>query len=261
MYQAYWGLERSPFTPAVARVALAASPIHTEALARLDFLRENRCPLGLLLGPAGSGKSAVLAEYAKQAARGGALVACANAAAADELHLLVPLAIGLQIDSQGDARQIWQRLSDRVEELKLEGLTALVLLDDLDRATPGTLALVERLLALPEEPFTIIASARPETAGRLGSRLLEYAALRIDLAPWTQTETREYLDTSLTRAGRAQPAFAEAGAQRLFELSGGAPRRVNQLAQLALLAGAGQKLAQIDAATIDAVQEELSVAR
>jgi len=58
-----------------------------------------------------------------------------------------------------------------------------------------------------------------------------------------------------------QPAFAENGARRLFELSGGAPRRVNQLAQLALLAGAGQKLTQIDASTIDAVEEELSVAR
>jgi type II secretory pathway predicted ATPase ExeA len=230
-------------------------------LARLDFLRENRCPLGLLLGPAGSGKSAVLAEYAERAARGGALVASANAAAADELHVLVSLAVGLLTDSQGDARQLWQRLADRAEEMKLEGLTALVLLDDLDRAAPGTLSLVKRLLALPNEPLTIVASARPETVGRLGLRLLEQTALRIDLAPWTQTETREYLDTSLTRAGRVQPAFAEAGAQRLFELSGGAPRRVNQLAQLALLAGAGQKLSLIDAETIDAVQEELSVAR
>jgi len=58
-----------------------------------------------------------------------------------------------------------------------------------------------------------------------------------------------------------QPAFDEAAARRLFELSGGAPRKVNQLAQLALLAGAGQKLVQIDRETIDAVEEELSVAR
>jgi hypothetical protein len=44
-------------------------------------------------------------------------------------------------------------------------------------------------------------------------------------------------------------------------MSGGAPRKVNQLAQLALLAGASQKLIQIDEATIEAVQEELSAAR
>ena len=37
--------------------------------------------------------------------------------------------------------------------------------------------------------------------------------------------------------------------------------QVNQLAQLALLAGASQKLIQIDEATIEAVQEELSLAR
>ena len=45
--------------------------------------------------------------------------------------------------------------------------------------------------------------------------------------------------------------------RRLFQLSGGAPRKVNQLAQLALLAGASQKLIQVDEATIEAVQEEI----
>jgi hypothetical protein len=36
---------------------------------------------------------------------------------------------------------------------------------------------------------------------------------------------------------------------------------VNQLAELSLVAGAGRSLSQIDAETIDAVQEELSVGR
>jgi hypothetical protein len=36
---------------------------------------------------------------------------------------------------------------------------------------------------------------------------------------------------------------------------------VNQLAQLALLAGAGQNLLQVGADTIDAVEEELSASR
>jgi general secretion pathway protein A len=123
------------------------------------------------------------------------------------------------------------------------------------------LALVERLLALPVAPLTVVAAARPESARRIGQRLLDHVALRIDLAPWNEDETRHYLHTSLAAAGRQQPAFNEAAERRLFELSRGAPRRVNQLAQLALLAGAGQKLVQVDAATIDAVEEELSVGR
>jgi type II secretory pathway predicted ATPase ExeA len=90
---------------------------------------------------------------------------------------------------------------------------------------------------------------------------LEQAALRIDLFPWDEVETRDYLAKSLTAVGRETSVFETSAARRLFELSGGAPRKVNQLAQLALLAGAGQALSQIDMETIDAVQEELSVAR
>jgi general secretion pathway protein A len=261
MYDAYWGLQRPVFTPAAVRQSLASSPVHAEALARLEFLCESRSPFGLLLGPPGSGKSIVLAEFAGRVARAGALVAFASAAAADELSLLVPLATGLQIPPNGDARLLWQQIADRFEEIKLEGLSAVVLIDDLDRAPAGVLLLVERLLAAGGSALTVVATARAETAKKIGSRLSDLAALRIDLATWNETETGEYLASTLSSAGRQQPAFNEAATRRLFELSGGAPRKVNQLAQLALLAGASQKLIQIDEATIEAVQEELSVAR
>jgi general secretion pathway protein A len=261
MFQAYWGLKHSPFAPAAARLDLTASAVHAEALARLDFLRESQSPFGLLLGSGGSGKSIVLAEFAARALRGGALVALASAAVNDELALLVPLAVGLEIDAGADAFVLWRRIADRLQELKLEALGSVVLFDDLDRATPNVLAVVERLVAQAGGLLTIVATARPETAGRIGPRLLEQAALRIDLSPWNEEETRYYLSKSLADAGRLQPAFDESAARRLFELSGGAPRKVNQLAQLALLAGAAQNLVQIDEGTIEAVQEELSASR
>jgi type II secretory pathway predicted ATPase ExeA len=261
MYEAYWGLQKALFSAANARESLAASPVHAEALARLDFLRESRGPFGLLLGPAGSGKSTVLAEFAELAERGGALVAMVSAAGADDSTLLASLAAGLQVTAEENAVTIWRRIVDRLDELKLENLSVLALLDDLDRAAPAGLAVVERILAVRGAAVTIVATARPETARRMGLRLLDQAALRIDLNPWNEVEVREYLTASLNSAGRSKPVFDDAAARRLFELSGGAPRKVNQLAQLALLAGAGQKLAQIDRDTIDAVQEELSASR
>jgi general secretion pathway protein A len=259
MYQAYWGLTRAPFSSAAAAQALAASPVHAEALARLDFLRDSRSLLGLLLGPAGSGKSAVLAHFAQRAARSGTAVALIPAAAAEEPHVLDRLAADLRAEGDHKPGALWSRVTERLAEMRLEGLTAVVLLDDLDRAAPSVLCLVQRLLAVPAAPLTIVATARPQSVERLGPCLLEQSALRIDLPPWNEDETRQYLQTSLANAGRAQPAFNDAALQRLFELSGGAPRKVNQLAELALLAGAGQRLPQIDADTIEAVQEELSV--
>lgn len=260
MYQNYWGLQQSIFSAAAAREALTESPVHVEALARLDFLLEGKSPCGLLLGPAGSGKTTVLAQFAEQARRGGALPAFINCCG-DDAFVLTRIATGIQAEAAGEGAQLWRPIVQRLEEIRLEGLTAVLLLDDLDRASPTILTYVEQLLSIPDAPVTVVASARPETVQRIGSRLLEQVALRIDLAPWTEGETCAYLDTSVSKAGRAQPAFDTAAVKRLFELSGGAPRRVNQLAQLALVAGAGQKLVQVDEATIDAVQEELSVAR
>ena len=71
MYESYWGLKQPLFTPSAARESLSTSPVHAEALARLDFLCESKSRFGLLLGPAGSGKSTVLAEFAKRLERQG----------------------------------------------------------------------------------------------------------------------------------------------------------------------------------------------
>jgi general secretion pathway protein A len=259
MYESYWGLQRPVFGSSAGRDALTQSPVHAEALARLEFLRESRSPIGLLIGPAGSGKTTVLGEFAHQARRSRALAA-AVPCSGDEGFALARIATGLYAEAVGDSTQLWRQIVDRLEELKLEGMSAVLLLDDLDRAA-AVVGYVEQLLAIPDAPLTVVVSARPETMGRIGSRLLDQAALRIDLAPWSEGETCAYLDTSVAKAGRQQPAFDNAAVRRLFELSGGAPRRVNQLAQLALVAGAAQKLAQVDAATVEAVEEELSLAR
>jgi type II secretory pathway predicted ATPase ExeA len=257
MYQAYWGLNRSPFSSAAARAALASSSVHAEALARLEFLCESHSPLGLLLGQSGSGKSAVLAEFADRAARSGMLVALLAAGAKDEQHLLPALAEALHVSCEGNAAEVWRRVVDLLDELRFDNLKAVVLLDDLDRAAASAQTLVERLLSLPGAPLTIVAAARPDSAGRIGTRILELATLQIELAGWSEMESRAHLERSLSAAGRVQPAFAEPAARRLFELSGGSPRRVNQLAQLALVAGASQRLAIIDDETIDAVHQEL----
>jgi general secretion pathway protein A len=64
---------------------------------------------------------------------------------------------------------------------------------------------------------------------------------------------------SLAEAGRSTPIFSEGALRRLHELTGGIPRRIKQLADLALLGGAGSNLAQIEAELIEAVYQELGI--
>jgi type II secretory pathway predicted ATPase ExeA len=263
MYQAYWGLSQSPFAPAATRKLVDQHPLCGEALARLDFLVEHRSRFGLLVGPAGSGKSLVLGEFTRRQQSAGAAATLVGATGLTGRELLLEIATewGCNPSLSADTGTLWRLATDRLAELRMEQVPAVLALDDLDAASGDALTLVERLLQVPEVELTVIAAARDESVSELGKRLLDLAELRIELALWTADDTRDYLQASLAAVGRVEPAFAERAVERLFQLSGGAPRRVGQLAQLALVAGAGQNLTQIDEQTVLAVHEELSTAR
>lgn len=261
MYDRYWGLERRPFAKTVDGEQFEASPPHAEALARLEFLRESRLPLALIIGPSGCGKTAVLREFSSRAERAGCAAIFVKVTAADEQAILAQLADGLCLADANGTWQTWRLIAERFAELRLEGRSGVVLFDDLDRAGPGALSVVERLLGLLDAPLTMVGAARPETAARIGTSILNHAALRIDLALWDEAETAEFLQRSLARRQGQQPIFDAAGAAQLFALSGGVPRKVRQLAELALVAGASQELAQIDQQTVSAVYDELSLVR
>ena len=107
--------------------------------------------------------------------------------------------------------------------------------------------------------LTIIVAARPGRVNKLGSRILELAELRVELDAWEPVDTQSYVESALKLAGGAVGAFEPEAVRRLHELAHGVPRRVNQLADLALLAAAGRKLPHVDADTVAVVSEELAV--
>ena len=137
-----------------------------------------------------------------------------------------------------------------------------MLLDDAHRADPQVMQHVTRLARFdpsPEMWLTIVLAGRGESMARLGESLLGLSALRIELEPWQRSETEEFVNTLLAQAGQRSPLFDRPAVDRLHELAHGIPRRVSQLADLALLAGAGRNLDQIDAGVVETVYQELGV--
>ena len=61
----------------------------------------------------------------------------------------------------------------------------------------------------------------------------------------------------LETAGRTERIFEDDALAVIFELSGGVPRRINRLCDLALLVGYADELKTLSAAEIEAVGEEL----
>ena len=262
MYSSHWGLVEPPFRNRLDPRFFHPSPTHEEALARLHFLVDDHRRLGLLLGAHGSGKSLLLEVFAQTIRRVGWPVARLGTTGLDSGEFLGELALqfGLFPEPGMQPGVLWPAITDRICEYRYQQLPTVILLDDADLSDGPVLSQISRLVQIdqsPESRLTVVLAAHPEQVSRLGEGLLERVELKIDLEPWGPEETADYLNATLAKAGRETPLFAESAVALLHRLSRGVPRRVSQLADLALLAGAGQELETIDAETVESVYREL----
>ena len=233
-------------------------------MARLHFLVEQRRRLGLLLGASGSGKSLLLEVFAEQLRAEGLPVAKLSLLGVEPAEMLGMLAAGFELNPERcePVASLWRKIIDRLTEFRYGQVDAVILLDDAGDAAQPVLDQVTRLAQYdpsPESRLTIVLAGRPEQASRLGRRLLELVELRIDVEPWQQADTHEFLKCALAQAGCPSPLFDEPAVARLHQLAHGIPRRVNQLADLSLMAGAGAELQQIGAEVVESVYRELGV--
>jgi general secretion pathway protein A len=168
----------------------------------------------------------------------------------------------LIIDLQADVSEIWRGLADKLAENRWCRVPTLVLIDDADQGTTEVLNHLVRLIhceATNESRLTVVLAAQTDHLSALGRQLLNLVELRIDLAAWDLTDTHNFLTHCLARVGRSQSAFAEEAVMRIHELSEGVVRKIALLADLGLLAAAGQQLTVVDAHTIETVYDELGV--
>ena len=262
MYHKYWGLKHSPFGN---RRSYYPSTTHEEALARLHFLVDEQCRIGLVLGASGTGKSTLLDVFSRAVRAQNCRVAQVDLLGVDEQELLWQIAAQWEMNPKqtDDAFRLRRLISDALAADRHAQITDVLLLDNADTSREEVRDQLTRL-ALADGPtgghLTMILTANPDHAHLLQHRLLELAELRIDLLAWQQDESIGYLTAGLVAAGCEKSPFEHAALCKLHELAQGIPRQLGQLAHLSLLAGAGKELSQVDAATVVAVNDELRVA-
>lgn len=262
MYRVHWGLREAPFRACLDARFFYQSPNHEEALARLHFLVEEHRRVGLCFGPSGGGKSMLLEVFAGQLRRRGCQVVNLGLLGIDlhEFLWLTAAELGLNPSPNDTEFCLWRGIVDRIAENRYQQLNTVVLLDDVDEAEPPVVDTIVRLAECDRSPtarLTIVVAATSGNARKLGNRLLDLAELRVDVERWEECDTVGYLTAALRQAGRRERAFTDEAVVRLHRLCDGIPRRINQLANLALLAGAGRRLSAIDAETVESAYHEL----
>lgn len=221
------------------------SPLHEEAFARLAYLAAKPSGCGLLLGPSGCGKTFILSLFAQEQRKTGAAVAAISAVDATPRDLLLEIGSGWGASVRGadDLGCLWRKTTDRLRELHYEQTPAILLIDDLHRATAEEGALIDRLQAFREASnvnLVVIAAGQEHCENGLSSRLLARLQLRIELDFWTLEETAGYLQHWLAQNVAKDQEFDSQAIEVLHELAEGVPRKVRRLAELAAFAGSGR---------------------
>ena len=167
----------------------------------------------------------------------------------------------LDAASREESIKPWIKLENHLRENAILGRPVVLVFDDIDRAPADAQAGIGRIAASAEARFAtsvIVATARPEGLPQVPEAVRQRAAVRIDLAPWSEDDVVEYLADNLTRAGLDRKVFSFSAAATIQRFATGMPEIIRRLAHLSLAAAEAAGLARVDAATVEAVWRELS---
>lgn len=265
MVRDHWQFTAAPFDGTLEPATFYAGVPQEEALARLEWLLEERQRFALVVGAAGCGKSHLAAMAARRLGGLGAetaILSLRGLAAGDWIEMLLER-LPLDAASRSEPSRPWQKLENRLRENTLMERPTALILDDVDRAPLDAVEGIARLIGAAEPRFAgvaIVAMATPAGAVELPSALRERAAVRVELGPWDKADVAAFLARAVSRAGGRDDIFSPEAAITLARFTAGVPRTVARLAHLALVAAAGDGLAQVDAATVERAWRELEPA-
>ena len=268
MYEAYWQLQRRPFDAAVDARSYYPSEVHQGALLRLCYALENRLAASLIVGPSGLGKTLLIQQLQQQLPdHCSPLVHLVfPQMPADQLlaYLLGELT-GLPLDATPTIEQSVRGLQAHLLENARTGRHAVLAIDEAHLLRdPEVLEAVRLLLNFQyagRPAATLLLVGLPSLLSTL-QRMPELED-RIDvkcvLPRFTLDQTMAYVSHRLHAAGASRTIFQSDAWEALQDASQGVPRRINRIADLALLVGFAEELSAIGAAQIESVADELLI--
>ncbi|MFL6969522.1 AAA family ATPase [Pseudomonas alvandae] len=228
----HFQLSHDPFAPRVPGFKFFPAQ-RKPVLGQLHHLARYSQLLLVVTGPQGSGKTllrqALVASTNKQSVQS---VVVSARGAGDAAGVLRQVAQALNV-AQAEIGAIL----DQIVQLALTGQEVYLLVDDAEQLDESAL---EALLALaagaPEGRPHVFLFGESSLIAELDQLNLEEERFHvIELAPYTEEETREYLAQRLEGAGRGIELFTADQISEIHESSDGWPGNINQVARDALI--------------------------
>lgn len=252
MYKQFFGLARNPFEISPDPFFYHPTPRHNEALANLHYGVGRRKGFIVITGEVGTGKTllvrCLLAELRKN-----------NIAFGYVFNPLLPVVeffqyimadFGLPYGGRTKAEMLLD-LNRFLIQRHARGLITALVVDEAQALRPDLLEEIRLLTNLEtsqQKLLQIVLMGQPELEMVLDSpelrQLKQRVALRCQLQPLDEQQTRAYVLSRLERAGAPAepPIFSEDALNRIFEFSRGIPRIINNLCENSMVSAFAREL-------------------
>lgn len=260
MYLSYWGLTEKPFSNTSDPRFLCLSPQHEEALSRLRYCVTNHNACAMLTGVFGSGKTLLTQALFDSLSSDQYLKAFIFNPHLSHVELLreIIYQLGVRDRIPETKTDILHRLSDILNDNYSEGRHTVIVVDEAhlieDRMIFEELRLLLNFQRRDTFLLTLILVGQPELREKISQMkpFDQRISIRFHLKGLREEETASYIHHRLQVAGASRTIFQDAAIHAVHESTGGIPRRINQICDLALLTGYGMRSEQI---TSDIIRE------
>jgi type II secretory pathway predicted ATPase ExeA len=260
VYEAHFGLTTRPFAETVSATAYVPLPSRDAVLRRLRYALEHGDGPAVLYGTTGAGKT-ILARRLVMEMPGTAVHIGFPSLPAADLLTYIALEFGCPPAPPPPLHAAVRHLRNQWSALAARKERPLLILDEAHLIKDVTSFEALRLLlnfctdGVADARLLLIGSAELllELPSALGDRL----AARCLLGPMSQAESSSYVLARIACAGKTTPLFTPEALVELHRAALGLPRRINRLADLALLIAYAQDHIVVDDLTVNLAAREL----
>ena len=266
MYEAYWGLKEKPFENTPDPRFVYNSLQHQEALSRMLYIVRERKGAALLTGEYGSGKtllSRVLLEEIQKENKYQSV--CIFNPRLSSLEFIKEIVYQLEGGKEYSLSKI--DLFHTLHKILLSNCDAgkhnVVMIDEAQAIVDKDIFEELRLLLNFQLNnlflLTIILIGQPELIDTVINlpQLRQRIAVKFHLRALNEEDTRQYIQHRLGVAETKRVIFEESAYKEIYLNSFGIPRQINNICDLALLAGFGSGVDRITKEMIIQVSEDL----
>jgi general secretion pathway protein A len=269
MYAQFFGLNREPFSIAPDPRYLYMSERHREALAHLLFGLKGGGGFVLLTGEIGAGKTTVCRCFLEQIPKHCNVAYIFNPkqtveellqSICEDFHVPLPAQ-----DHSRTAKDLTDALNDYLLETHAQGQNNVLIIDEAQNLSVDVLEQLRLLTNLETNErklLQIVLIGQPELRDMLERPELEQLAQRVvaryHLRALAADETARYVRHRLEVAGLATAVpFTDEALVKIHEYSRGVPRRINLIADRALLGAYARSKTAADAQMVDKAAREV----